>query len=284
RFGSCITKVRWCGVEMVAIDRRLDALTSELTARERAVLWLRAWRQGEKVDERVVRFCPPQDKPEMHRICAAVEHASDEARGLLIILLEWMANAELEFHLVRIARAYGAYVESLEAVAKKPVPPLPAPWDTSRAVPIGWGRLIQHEERRTPKDWEQFRRYSLASVEEALALRWWDVLSMESVFDDIEAAIGEPLMHQESAALLDGLRDAIFKLAEEVSIFDEEFSLTGASGDHIDTLRLAVDWDAIRGTPKEKHAREWMHEKQRQELETWEREQSEELRNRSGVR
>ena len=79
---------------MVVADRRLDLLTSELTGKQRAVLCLRAWCQGEKVDDRVVRYCPPADKPEMDRICEAVEEGNGRIHQGLIMLLEWTANME----------------------------------------------------------------------------------------------------------------------------------------------------------------------------------------------
>jgi hypothetical protein len=265
---------------MVAVERRLGRLTSELTARERAVLCLRAWCEGEEADERVIRYCPPQDKTEMERIRRAVEHASIEAHSTLIILLEWTAHTEAEIHRLRVLTAYQEHVAALEAVAKKEVRPMPPPWETSRKVPMGYGRLVSEEDEGVAQDWDDFRLRCLKSIEESLTFRWKDALGIEAVFDDLAKTMGEAVMHQTARRLLDGVRDSVLRLTREVESFDEDFQLPGEPGEHGAVLRNAIDWDAIRGAPPVKHAREWMYGQQAAELEAWEREQAEELRAR----
>jgi hypothetical protein len=231
------------------------------------------------VDERVIRYCPPQDKPEMERIRRAVEHASNEAHGLLIILLEWTAMAEADCQWLRVLMAYQGRVEALERVAKREVAPLPQPWDNQRLVPVGWGRLVPAPERRTARDWHEFRVHRLLDVEEAVSLRWRDVLGYEAVFDDLETALGERLIHKATRERLAWFREHVLRLADQVAEWDAEFELPADSGEHGSVLREQIDWEAIRGVPKEKHAREWMPESQRVGLEEWEREQAEALRN-----
>ena len=107
-------------------------------------------------------------------------------------------------------------VEALEKVAKREVAPLPQPWDNERLVPVGWGRLVTDPERRTARDWNEFRVHRLLDVEESLSLRWRDLLGYEAVFDDLETALGEPLIHREARERLAWLREQVLRLAEQV--------------------------------------------------------------------
>ena len=140
------TKVRWCGVLMAALDRRMDLLNSQLTARERGILILRAWCAGETPDERLRRYCPPHDKESMESFIRAFERGTGETHGQLVILLEWTATLEGAVSSLRISQLYDARMKALEAVAKRAVDPLPPPWKDERRVPIGWGVLKPEQE------------------------------------------------------------------------------------------------------------------------------------------
>jgi hypothetical protein len=86
------------------------------------------------------------------------------------------------------------------------------------------------------------------------------------------------MVHEEVKELLNGLREHVLRLHE---LHGDDFELPGEVGEHGGDLRREIDWEAIRGSGMETHAREWMHEKQLAELEEWEEEQAESLRNRS---
>jgi hypothetical protein len=211
----------------------------------------------------------------MDRIRRAVEHASNEAHGSLIILLEWTANTEASIHSFRVLCAFQERLAALEAVAKKETRPLPPPWETSRKVPLGYGRLAREEPLEAAKDWTEFRYRCLGDIEEALTFRWRDVLGYEAVFDEMAQAMGEPLIHRAVRELLDGLRDSVLRLTLDTQCLDEEFQLPEEPGEHGGMLRESIDWQVIHGAPKEKHAREWMHPSRQEELEAWERGQAE---------
>ena len=234
----------------------------------------------ERVDDRVIRYCPPYDKAEMEQITGAVEHASQEAHGSLIILLEWTANTEAGIHWFRVLSAFQERVKALEAVAKKEARPLPLPWDTSRKVPLGYGRLVRAETREAAKDWTEFRMRFLEDIEEGLTCRWRVVLGYEAVFEKLAQGMGEPLIHHAVRELLDGLRESVLRLTRDIQCLDEEFQLPDERGEHGAAMRESIDWEVIRGTSAVKHAREWMHPQQAEELQGWEREQVQELRGR----
>lgn len=259
-------------------DRKLDALTSVLTARQRAILRLRAWCADEEPDDRLIRLCPPQDKAEMDRIVRAVEHANGEANGALILWLEWLANTESDLHWHRALSLFHRRQVQLEQVARKPVAPLPLPWDHERLVPLGWGRLVHDEEPGAAPDWAEFVRRSGDALRVALSLRWRDVRATEAAFARLTSIMGEELIHAETKRLLEGLREHTLRLRDEMVAFGEACDLPSEFGDHIAYVQESIDWPAVQVVPPEKHAREWMAESQRQELEAWERQQAEQLR------
>jgi hypothetical protein len=262
---------------MVVADRRLDLLTSELTGKQRAVLCLRAWCQGEKVDDRVVRYCPPADKPEMDRICEAVEEGNGRIHQGLIMLLEWTANMESDLEWLKVLTLYQEHAASLEQVAKKPVEALPPPWKSERQVPLGWGVLTNLDDP-TPKDWAEFRELTRLGIQRNLRRRWQEVLSYDRTFAELAEALGEELVHFEVRERLEWLRESILRLHSKLEALGVPFELPEPEEAQLTTSRGHFDWAALRAVPKEKHAREWMHPKQQEELESWEREQAEQLR------
>jgi hypothetical protein len=264
---------------MVAVDRRLDLLTSELTPRERGLLWLREWRDDVPHDDRLIRLCPPQDKPEMDRFILAVEQGNREAHGLLIILLEWAANIETELHFHRALRLHRERMRSLEAVAKKAVSPLPPPWPMNRQVPIGWGRLVGEDGRDVAGSWDEFEENARQDLMRSISFRWNDLLAFDEVFGELKGLLGEDMMHFEVRQFLTGFREAIVRMRSDLESNGEPFELAGPREGQGDLIRDAFDWEAIRPAPKDKHAREWMHPQQAEELEAWEHEQAEGLRN-----
>ena len=267
---------------MVGVDRRLDLLASELTPRERGMLWLREWRDDQPHDDRLVRMCPPQDKPEMDRFVLAVEQGNREAHGLLVILLEWAANIETELHFYRALRLHRERMRSLEAVAKKPVPPLQPPWDMDRKVPIGWGRLVVEGGRHVAGSWDEFEEKARRDLIRSISFRWNDLKAFDEVFGELASALGEEMMHFEVRQFLNGYREAVTRMRSELEADGDSFDLLGPREGQGDLIREAFDWEAIRPAPKDKHAREWMHAQQQEELETWEREQASMLRESHG--
>src|SRR5204863_9883909 len=107
------------------------------------------------------------------------------------------------------------------------------------------------------------------------------VLAMDETFGELRSAMGEEMMHLDIRKLLDALHEHVLRLHMQLVESGDGFELPEVPGDQITSFHNAFDWDALRDVPKEKHAREWMHEKQREELEAWEAEQAESLRGRS---
>jgi hypothetical protein len=263
---------------VVGVDRRLDLLTSELTPRERGMLWLREWRDDVPHDDRLIRLCPPQDKPEMDRFVLAVEQGNREAHGLLVILLEWAANIETDLHFYRALRLHRERIRSLEAVAKKAVPPLPPPWNMDRKVPIGWGRLVGEDGSDEAGSWDEVEEKLRRDLIRSISFRWNDLLVLDEVFEELERALGEEMMYFEVRQFLDGYRQALVRMRSALESDGEAFELAGPHEGQANLIREAFDWSVIRPAPEDKHPREWMHPQQAEELQSWERVQADTLR------
>lgn len=62
-------------------ERRLDGLTQELTARQRAILVMQSWLRGEKFDTNLRDRIPEEQKAEYDRIVGAVEKSNGDLGG-----------------------------------------------------------------------------------------------------------------------------------------------------------------------------------------------------------
>jgi hypothetical protein len=92
-----MTKVRWCPRQervMVAADRKLAALASALTPRERAILQVRAWCPEEDAGGRLGRYWAPGDRAEVERVGDAISKVSNELHAFMVVWFEWLAVPE----------------------------------------------------------------------------------------------------------------------------------------------------------------------------------------------
>ena len=81
---------------MTTADRRLDAVTTGLTVRERALLALGYWHRDEEPDERLLKYMPPEQKDEFERLLNAVENANGQLYSDSSIWCEWLQQADIE--------------------------------------------------------------------------------------------------------------------------------------------------------------------------------------------
>ncbi len=259
---------------MVANERKLDTLTSALTPKERAVLWLRAWCAGEAADYRLAHYCPSQDRAVFDRIVAAVKRGNSEIHGQVIILLEWLARTESEIHWLRIFDLHAAQVREMEKMTGKRAPKLPAPWNTDRQVAIGWGVLVDPDQP-TARTWDEFREISWRDVKRSLELRWQDLAAFREVFNKVERVFGEPLVQREVGERLDCYEDSLTRLSGE---FEGELDPSSPNPEKVAFLREMFGLDELAD---EHDPRATMHETVRATLTEFEQEQAELLSNRS---
>ena len=73
---------------MTSADRRLDAVATGLTARERAIIAMACTNRDEQPDERLIKYMPPDQQQEFDRLVGAVERAVDEFYSNCILWCE----------------------------------------------------------------------------------------------------------------------------------------------------------------------------------------------------
>jgi hypothetical protein len=255
-------------------QRKLETLANALTAKERAVLWMRACCAGDEPDHRLRTYCPPEDRAEFERYVSSVEHGSGEIHGQLIILLEWLANTESEMHWLRIYDLLAGQVREMEKVTGKRAPKLQPPWNTNRQVPIAWGTLL-HPDRPVPRSWDDHREMSKRELRTSLELRWRDLAVIDEVLSELERVFGEPLLHHDVAERLDWFRESLQRLSSE---YGGPIERGAPDLERVQVLREAFGLDEL-GEDDDPRAR--MHETNRASLEAFEREQAKMLRNGS---
>lgn len=255
---------------MALNQKALDTLASVLTPRERSVIWLRAWCAEEKPDHRLARYCPSQDRAAFDRIVGAVERGNSETHGQLVMLLEWLAKTESEIHWLRIFDLHTAQVREMEKLTGKRAPKLPAPWNTNRQVPIGWGQLIDPD-RPAATSWEEFREMSWRDAKQSLEVRWQDLAMFKEVLNEVEQVFGEPLVHHGVGEKLGWYEDALKRLSGE---FEGELDPALPDPEKVAGLRELFGLDELGD---EHDPRAGMHETLRDSLAEFEQQQKETL-------
>src|SRR5450756_346106 len=103
---------------MTTADRRLDALTTGLTVRERALLALGYWHRDEEPDERLLKYMPPEQKDEFERLLNAVDNANGQLYSDSSIWCEWLQQADIEMAWLESIGALFARQSQLVAALK----------------------------------------------------------------------------------------------------------------------------------------------------------------------
>lgn len=80
----------------MTMDKRLDAITLALTAKERAILHLRAWKRGEAEDWRAAHLTSPDQEAEYSRLIELVGHVDGIFVAVLTMVQHWIFEAEIQ--------------------------------------------------------------------------------------------------------------------------------------------------------------------------------------------
>ncbi len=263
---------------MALNERKLDTLTSALTTRERAGLFMRAWCDGEEPDDRLRRFCPPADRAEYERLCNVIETGNNRLYTALVINQEWLHGNELELQLLICLEGHQEREQKLPAAVRRGLPALPTPREVKRRTQLGWESL-DDDDGPAPASWEELRERLVETLVRDLCMRWREVLAMEGLFAEAQRLLGAEVAHGHNRRLLSGLRGGLLEIQEAMAERGHAFEFPADPGDARERLQNYFDPAALRDPGGDQRtAREWMHEKQYAELEAWEREQAEMLR------
>lgn len=259
---------------MVAVERKLDALTSALTSRQRAILVLSAWLRGETADERLYRFCPPADLAEFEAMRRAVNRGNELLRQTGAYLLEWIAQIEMQIHWLRTLEMYQRREKAIASPVRKTLPPLLSVWETSRQTARAFGRHVSDEEPE-PRTWEEFSARLARTLLNAIQQRWQDYLQGKAALEEASEALGIDATHRVVRELFERLEDDILRLARMMGEAGHAVKLPELDRDAESYAATAFKLEVLREFPREKHERESLHAQARAELEAWEKEQAE---------
>lgn len=258
---------------MTSTEKRLDAMGSALTLRERLTLVTRAWLNGEEFDKRLMRHVPPEDKPEFDRLLKVVEETNSGLHHIMCFEVEWLRQLESvvsRFQLVEVLLA--------EQVGTAALPFPDQLLGFARDLPMLWGGFKTPEEA-PPASWDELRLRLREDIRLGFELRCQGLLSVEKVLHDLDEAFGEPMSYR---PLLESFPPCWAKLAELASImrqFAEELVVPSAVSDEMLAIARAhvpVD-DFPTASPAQARYLPWQ---ERESVEAFEAEQAALLRNR----
>jgi hypothetical protein len=251
---------------VTSADRRLDALTTGLTVRERALLALGYWHRDEEPDERLLKYMPPEQKDEFERLLNAVENANGQLYSDSSIWCEWLQQADIEMawlesigalfarqsQLVAALKVHGVAVReeakttrrsSLQALILSPMPTPRRGF--RRDVPRLLGVAIREEEP-PPEDWKSAVTCLAASVREAVEVRWQELAATEIALGELAQAFGADCCHPSLRDTLDAVRKKVIDLYQAALPFTAPFALPEPAERYLENARGRVDWDALK--------------------------------------
>ncbi len=250
---------------MTTVERRLEQLTQELSARERAILVLQSWLRDEEWDKNLVWKMPQEQKAEYDRICEAIERANHEFMSNAIVEQLWIFEDEIRLGWLEHAWAVQERVARLEAELRsrkvkvrrsarrtrsKPdevvLEPLPDP-----VHGLAWTMEPLYGERKDDGEpdptGEEVIPALLKAVRQGVERRWKDLASVRVVLKEMSSA-------------LDGYNATLLKVDEALTMLEgrvreihaalqrfERFPLPEVDEAAVAVTRGWVRFDDIRG-------------------------------------
>lgn len=269
---------------MTAPARRLEAVSTGLTARERALLILRAWLAGEDPDFRLRRYAPAEQKEELERVERAIDDWQQELHRDLWTSSEWLYQDSLQLELFLCLDAFLRREAALLAALGNDAPSLPAlpepgRW-LGRDVPLLYGVLAYDDDEPPPVGLREQRDRLLRDRVRAVLLRWDHLVAFLAVVDEVAAVMGERLLHRDLANVMEAMEKKLLGMHEALQPF-ERFALPPVpSEERLEAARARVRWDDLRDK-KTETGRPWMRPEELAALEAREAELAAELRNQS---
>lgn len=265
----------------MAVDRRLDQVESALSGRDRARLAVQAASNGEEPDERLDRFCPAAERGQFEAITKAVAKGLTETWQRVLFEIEWLNNDDISLGWLECIAAFLAREKALKKLAgaqAKSIPAMPPPGrGFLRDLPLLWGVLIDPPEHG-PATWEEAVTFLSAEIRRGVEIRWRCLRAYEEGFSAASEALGVEISHPDVTKGLVALRTKVLDLHAALQRFDQ-FELPEPEEREREMVRSFWDMEVLRekgdGRSSERSS---MWQSKREELETWEQEQAEKLR------
>jgi len=166
---------------------RLDKLFPALTAKERGLLVLHAWKEGEEEDRQVRSTIPPGQVPVFNRYIGLMNGANQHLSPLILLLQALADQLSIKYGWLLSLGLWGN-----EASFRTNV-------DSRKPVKIARGNKEREAEAPFP---DRLLEVLLANLCERIPLQWRELRAVEMVVEEIEQEFGED-------PLLPGLRDIL---------------------------------------------------------------------------
>lgn len=265
---------------MVAMERKLGQLETALSGRDRALLSIQAFARGEEPDERLERYCPASERPTMVALKEAVANGIQQTWQRVLFEIEWLNNDEL---MLGWLECIAGFLEREKAFTKlaganaKSVPAIPKPGrGFIRDLPLLWGETIDSP-AAPPATWAVAVPFLVTELRKGVEIRWRQLLAYEEGFAKASQALGVEIRHPDLQTGMNAARAKLLDLHAALQQF-ERFDLTGPSERELEMVNSFWDWKALGEQDELTSARAGMHETRRADLEAWEREQAERLK------
>lgn len=265
---------------MTVPEKRLDAATDALTARERAILILRPWIAGGEGDDRLRKHMPAEQKAEVARIEKAINEYNQYLFQTLSYVVEWLWNADVEL----------AWLECLDGFVKREnasrghhsLPALPSPGRAfTRDLPMLFGQLVVDDDERPPSNWDEARAWLAHDIGRTLKLRWGEYVAWHQVRAELEEIMGEEMQHLELREHIETIGRKVKEMHAVLEGLVGEVELGPPTDEQLGVARSHLhDWDALKPGPPPGHAigRPWMPREELADLEALETRLAAELR------
>ncbi len=269
---------------MTAPEKRLDEAVLGLTARERAILILRPWLAGGEADHRLRKNAPADQKAEVERIENAIGDWNQEFHGAVWATTEWVCQESIQLGFLECLDAFLVRERVLLAAVHADainLPPLPEPgrW-LKRDLPLLFGTRVFEDDEDELVDWPAQRQQFIHGLRQAIELRWNDLTARRLVIAEVEALMGEPMLHRQTQETIDAIGLKLLKMYEALQAF-ERFALPDPDAERIADMRGWVRWDDLKltgPTAAPNNGRPWMPPAELAELEALEARLAAELR------
>ena len=185
--------------------RRIDRLLVVLTPKERAVLVLRAWKQGREPDKRITQASrSAQEAYEYNRIVDMLQVASGDLTHYLACIHLLVGQLELR---------YSWYLTTLL-----------------------WGLESDPNERA-----DEIGEALLRGLVEGVAMRWRELGALDEVLDEIADEVdGEDVLHPDARELFERMREQIQKLHSDLAAYGKSCELLAPAAEDIAPLWALV--------------------------------------------
>ncbi|MHB8376666.1 MAG: hypothetical protein ACYDEB_06890 [Dehalococcoidia bacterium] len=190
---------------MSTSSARLDRLYPALSPKERAILVLRAWKEGREPNHRLLRSRSDRDAVEYNRIIDLLQAATGDLTQYLVIVHLLVGQLEVKFS-----------------------------WFLTI---LAWANSVRKVNRA-----EELAEVVRRALVEGIARRWRELRSLDIVLEEIAAEVdGEDVLHPEARELLERTRAQLRALPEAVTGYGGTCELAEPDAAEIEALREHIN-------------------------------------------